>query len=152
MNDIDIIKALECCGTARLRELHTGENPCSNCPMQDCEDCEVELPDCALDLIKRQQAEIEQLTDKHWSECRQIMHYSDELREAIEKQTPSSKRAPFDDEAITCGNCDSDITDSDFTHCPYCGQKLDWSCLSNTETTFECDGKTYIIQFDDGEE
>lgn len=60
-----------------------------------------------------------------------------------DKNTPWSKRAPFDSESITCGRCDSDISDSDFEYCPYCGQKLDWSCLSDSETSFEFDGKTY---------
>lgn len=72
--------------------------------------------------------------------------------EAMGKQISNSKRAPFDSESISCGNCDSDISDSDYSHCPYCGQKLDWSCLSDTETTFECDGKTYIVQFDEDNE
>ena len=125
MTNEEIFEAVKSCS----------DGTCSKCPLkddyEDVEECMDRLMCYALDLIERQQAEIEQLTDK---------------------QTPNSKRAPFDNEAITCGNCDSDITDSDFTHCPYCGQKLDWSCLSDTETTFECDGKTYIIQFDDGEE
>lgn len=58
-----------------------------------------------------------------------------------DKNTPWSKRAPFDPESITCGRCDCDISDSDFEYCPYCGQKLDWSCLSDSETYFEFDGK-----------
>lgn len=66
-----------------------------------------------------------------------------------DKNTPWSKRAPFDPESITCGRCDSDISDRDFEFCPYCGQKLDWSCLSDTETSFEMDGKTYNVFFDD---
>ena len=61
MTDNEIIKALECCGTARLREHEGDESPCTDCPMQICEDCEVGLPDCALDLINRQKAEIEKL-------------------------------------------------------------------------------------------
>ena len=38
-----------------------------------------------------------------------------------DKNTPWSKRAPFDPESITCGRCDCDISDSDFEYCPYCG-------------------------------
>lgn len=71
--------------------------------------------------------------------------------EALEKLIPKSKRAPFDTESISCGNCNSDISDTDYTHCPYCGQKLDWKCLSDSETTFECGGRSYIILFDDEE-
>lgn len=55
----------------------------------------------------------------------------------LDKETPNSKRAPFDSEAISCGRCDSDITDTDFEYCPYCGQKLDWSCLTDSETEFD---------------
>ena len=71
------------------------------------------------------------------------------VQKALEKQIPQSKRAPFDTEAISCGNCDSDISDTNYTYCPYCGQKLDWTCLEDNETTFECDGKTYIVEFDE---
>lgn len=66
-----------------------------------------------------------------------------------DKNTPWSKRAPFDPESITCGRCDSDISERDFEFCPFCGQKLDWSCLSDTETSFEMDGKTYNVFFGD---
>lgn len=66
-----------------------------------------------------------------------------------DKNTPWSKRAPFDPGSITCGRCDSDISEDDFEYCPYCGQKLDWSCLSDSETSFEMDGKIYNVFFDD---
>ncbi len=59
MTDNEIIKALECCGSNGWGEEDI--RPCDNCPMQECEDCEVELPDYALNLINRQKAEIEQL-------------------------------------------------------------------------------------------
>ena len=58
MNDADIIKALECC--------FVNEN-CTNCPCYENRfsvyACETEIPKQALDLIKRQQAEIERLKD-----------------------------------------------------------------------------------------
>ena len=48
----EIIKALECCKTG----------DCDNCPFYGRkEDCEVELPEEALNLINRQQEEIERL-------------------------------------------------------------------------------------------
>lgn len=51
MTDNEIIKALECCSN--------GE-PCANCPYQkQCD--ETDLAEIALDLINRQQAEIERL-------------------------------------------------------------------------------------------
>lgn len=59
MTDNEIIKALKCCGTERLKGQLTDELPCNVCPMRNCEDCEIELPDYALDLINRQKAEIE---------------------------------------------------------------------------------------------
>lgn len=59
MTDNEIIKALECCGSNGWGE--KDERPCDKCPMQDCEDCEVELPDYALSLVNRQKAEIKEL-------------------------------------------------------------------------------------------
>lgn len=53
MTDNDIIKALECCG-----------NPysiCAECPIKDDHGCNEQLAKYALDIINRQQAEIEQL-------------------------------------------------------------------------------------------
>lgn len=66
-----------------------------------------------------------------------------------DKETPWSKRAPFDPKSITCGRCDHDISDEDYKYCPYCGQKLDWSCLLDSETSFEMDGKKYNVYFDE---
>ena len=56
MTDNEIIKALECCG------FEYG-NPCSVCPKyeKDNDFCQEELHNYALDLINRQQAEIEKL-------------------------------------------------------------------------------------------
>ncbi len=50
MTDNEIIKALDCCKT----------NNCDECPFYGVkEDCEVELPEEAFDLINRQKAIIE---------------------------------------------------------------------------------------------
>lgn len=54
MTDNEIMKALECCGEL-IR------NPCSQCPYFHEKPC-LQLKRDALDLIKRQQAEIERLT------------------------------------------------------------------------------------------
>lgn len=60
MTDNEIIKALECCGEL-IR------NPCSQCPYFHEKPC-LQLKRDALDLIKRQQAEIE--AHKHYyNEC-----------------------------------------------------------------------------------
>lgn len=68
-----------------------------------------------------------------------------------DKNTPWSKKDPFDSETISCGRCDSGISNSDFEYCPYCGQKLDWSCLGDPEMSFEFDGKSYSIYFGNGD-
>lgn len=54
MTDNEIIKALVCCMEG------TGRTNCENCPLTN-EYCRKELPRLALDLINRQQAEIERL-------------------------------------------------------------------------------------------
>lgn len=66
MDDKDIITALNCCANG----------DCKHCP-SNFGHCYANLALEALDLILRQQKKIEELTDKHWSECRQIAHYSD---------------------------------------------------------------------------
>ena len=76
-----------------------------------------------------------------------------------DKNTPWSKRAPFDPESITCGRCDSDISDRDFEFCPYCGEiywrKQDMATITAGDfrngKTFEMDGKTYNVFFGDDE-
>ena len=53
MTDNEIIKALECCG-----------NPysiCAECPIKDDHGCNEQLAKYALDIINRQQTEIERL-------------------------------------------------------------------------------------------
>ena len=67
MTDKEIIKALECCGKP------VDENSCSECPYH-CyeEDCHKLLPQ-AIDLINRQQAEIEELEaeiDKQYEQAK----------------------------------------------------------------------------------
>ena len=56
MTDNEIIKALECCGEGGV---------CTNCPLFECKSgkCISELNIKALDLVKRQQAEIERLSN-----------------------------------------------------------------------------------------
>lgn len=76
MTDKDIIKALECC---------TKGEDCKHCPLKE------ELPYCsddimvdaALDLINRQQAEIERLK-KHNTEVA-YKHYNDGIKEFAER-------------------------------------------------------------------
>lgn len=56
MTDNEIIKALECCLEGCNAE------GCEDCPLYEkVEDCEIEIPIIALNLINRQKAEIEKL-------------------------------------------------------------------------------------------
>lgn len=53
--DEEVIKGLECCSTYS----------CDGCPYRKyATDCVILLPQNALDLVKRQKAEIEQLKEK----------------------------------------------------------------------------------------
>lgn len=63
---------------------------------------------------------------KRVSEFTEALAFVDD---AIDKQIPNSKVNIFDDEGITCGNCNSDVDEKDYNYCPYCGQKLGWSCI-----------------------
>ena len=56
MTDNEIIKALECCLKGCNAE------GCDDCPLyKKVEDCEIEIPIIALDLINRQKEKIEEL-------------------------------------------------------------------------------------------
>ena len=60
MKDDEIIKALECCLKGCNAE------GCEDCPLYEkVEDCEIEIPIIALDLINRQKAEIENLREEN---------------------------------------------------------------------------------------
>ena len=69
MTDNEIIKALECCGNESW-------SSCHHCPYRENRferHCAFELSHDALDLINRQNAEIERLmsyiSDHHWDFC-----------------------------------------------------------------------------------
>ena len=93
MNDNDVIKALECCGS-NCCSLHEG------CPLWDFGDdsgiaqCTSELVRNALDLINRLQAEIEVLQndvsflDKHNDE---LIEDNDKLKAEIERLKGENK-------------------------------------------------------------
>lgn len=67
MTDVEIIKGLECCSKF-------SPGICKECPYYDipCNMCSRMLRQHAFNLINHQKAEIKELTDKHWNECRQI--------------------------------------------------------------------------------
>lgn len=80
MTDKEIIEALYCCKPKQNRN-------CGNCPAYELGDfCAAELKEDALDLIKRQQAEIERLKDGCSSCCvlRAKSETISELNEQIE--------------------------------------------------------------------
>lgn len=60
MTDEQIVKALEQCG---IYEFDDKQESCKECPFCGCDYCKYELCDFALALIKRQQAEIEDLRE-----------------------------------------------------------------------------------------
>ena len=66
--DEDVIRALECC------KMPVGSGACNNCPFDyqrvkrltgSDKSCTMVMFDCALDLINRQEAEIEELRHKY---------------------------------------------------------------------------------------
>ena len=65
MNDNEIIKALECCTQNDTLDVY--RNDCDICPLNECnsENCVYITQIEALDLIKRQQKEIERLKDEN---------------------------------------------------------------------------------------
>lgn len=73
MTDMDIIKGFECC-------VQVTPGICKRCPYHNkiFTRCSKMLMQDALNLINRQKTEIEELTEKHWNECRQIAHYDNE--------------------------------------------------------------------------
>ena len=78
MTDNEIIKALECCK----------KDDCDNCP-NDFGNCCANLSGCSLDLINRQQAEIERLKIENQSlrsaanSCK--LHYNEARAEAVKE-------------------------------------------------------------------
>lgn len=73
MNENQIMQALEICRT---------DTTCCTCPYYSMKaaNCMAELTNDALELIKKQKEEINELTGKHYNECGQIARYSDELK------------------------------------------------------------------------
>lgn len=80
MTDNEIIKALECCPK------HT---ECGKCPLLNTTDCIVVSQHGALNLINRQKAEIERITEKY--NCQQTV-YAD-LSKIIKEQAEQLKKA-----------------------------------------------------------
>ena len=76
MTDDEIITALECCNSGRLKY------PCEICPLR-MDDCEYILPKRALDIINQQKAEIERLKqeNKEYCEDNRIIAYQRNQRD-----------------------------------------------------------------------
>lgn len=73
MTAAEVKNSLEICGTQG--------KCCLGCAFYNTKttNCVSKLAAAALLLILDQENKIEELTDKHWNECRQIMHYDNEL-------------------------------------------------------------------------
>lgn len=71
-----IIQALETCQT---------DKACTLCPYYAPTNmkCISQLASDALELVKKQREEINELTGKHWNEAGQIARYSDELNQFV---------------------------------------------------------------------
>ena len=84
MTDEQIVKAL---GQCSIYEFDGKQGSCKDCPFNGCDYCKYELCDFALDLIKRQQAEIEKLNiDLDAMRCAANslkMHYDKAKSEAV---------------------------------------------------------------------
>lgn len=90
-----------------------------------------------MDIITAQQEKVEQLTDKHWEECRQIALYDDELKKAM---ALLGKVKKVHAAAIRNGDAAVSSITSRLLHeiemlekeiaaseqyCPHCGAKMD---------------------------
>jgi hypothetical protein len=83
MTDEQIVKALECCKIGN----------CDDCPFYGVkEDCEVELPEEALDLINRQKVEIEGLEETRY----ELACIIDELLMCIAEGKETKSAIPID--------------------------------------------------------
>jgi Mg2+ and Co2+ transporter CorA len=76
MNENQIIQALKICHT---------DTTCRTCPYYSMKaaNCIAELINDALELIKKQNEEIRNLTHKHHNECGQLAKYSDECNKLL---------------------------------------------------------------------
>ena len=88
MTDNDIKKALECCSEP------AGKCCCEVCPLHHREDsCTTALIKMSVELVNRQQAEIEKLefSNEHWNDwevkCRAINEFAERLKECRVIQT-----------------------------------------------------------------
>lgn len=78
MNDNEIIKALECCGSKK------GIDSCFNCPLHRKRDCVSELQGHLFDLINRQQAENETLKDLITYQKQEIKEKEQKYNQAVD--------------------------------------------------------------------
>lgn len=78
MIDNEIIKALECCTRSGC-----SDNETKDCPLKPFEDCSTRLASNALDLIKRQQAEIERLKKENNDLTKNCVRCKDEYARTI---------------------------------------------------------------------
>ena len=102
MTDNDIIKALECCTVCSSIET------CGRCPYAECptrKGCVGEMVKDALDLINRQKAEIERLTEEVNSKYK----WENKLDKTI-KETESEAIKGFEDKILDLFPADKNHT------------------------------------------
>ena len=84
MTDNDVIKALECCSkVAKIGDIEL----CGNCPLHNTK-CSTYLPQIALDLIKRQQADVEfyrERANKYEAQVAVLLEQTRKQRDEIDK-------------------------------------------------------------------
>lgn len=84
MNDADIIKAFECCAQGYY---------CIECPLIGTHNCITQMSENAINLIRRQKAEIEEQDQAIIN----ALHYMKEIRvEAIKEFAERLKQSAFD--------------------------------------------------------
>lgn len=87
MTDNEIIKALECCVKGCNSE------GCDDCPLyEEVEDCEIEIPIIALNLINRQKAEIKELRKNGKIYLNVDENFAKECEYEIKKAKPEAVR------------------------------------------------------------
>lgn len=123
MTDNDVIKALECC--SRMVK-NSDEELCRNCPLHNTK-CLTYLPQTALDLIKRQKADVElyrERANKYEAQVAVLLEQTRKQRDEINKLKIVAE--PYLDEiARECGLNGSKSTGL---------EKVEHNSLCETET------------------
>ena len=123
LTDNEIIKALKCCSD-------TTGSECSECPLLNVECSAYDLYKLALDLIKRQKAEIERLEAQHREMCigmkvlknKAIKEFAERLKCGVPQETG----------VIRCADVDNLV--KEMTEAEKALHKINHNSLCDTET------------------